>query len=414
MTPPAGVPSERFRRARHTGMHASIRRPRSGHALLCPVLLALSGGCAAFGAGAAERPNRAIREVTLVDSVHWETGLEEGLLYRIAVHYAAETDTLPGILTPHRPVVLGASVIYGLDYRDGVAVRGFRYDAASRAVQFYPLPDDMAGWTAHALSPDARHLAYIARDSAGLLSAVIRAWPTGRTVYRSGWVAGYPSDVDYNSARWIAPGSYEIRIRLGDDVSTERYLRVRGSVHAEGAVADTITTSVGPVSRRTPARSRAFPLPASAPAARAGGRRAGGVAPGPRDQARAQRPHRTREEQAEVGVDPELRAAGARAGVELAVRTEVARVVDRLPEVVRPVRILGAVVLLAPVAGVGEVAVADPRGELVAPDRDHRGHADLDLAAPVVRRPQDRPGRDLRLVDGRHRLRLARQPALDP
>src|SRR5262249_62105799 len=86
----------------------------------------------------------------------------------------------------------------------------------------------------------------------------------------------------------------------------------------------------------------------------------------------------------------------------------------RRPTIVRLLRILRPVSHLRLVAELRQVTVEKARGDLVRPYRRDRRRADAQLPTTVRRRPDDRLGRDFRLIDRRHRLRLARQPALDP
>ena len=71
--------------------------------------------------------------------------------------------------------------------------------------------------------------------------------------------------------------------------------------------------------------------------------------------------------------------------------------------------------LLAVDCGPRQVALGQPGRELVAEDRVHGREADVQLAAPVARggmgSPINRAGRDLGLVDRRHRHRVARHLA---
>jgi hypothetical protein len=55
--------------------------------------------------------------------------------------------------------------------------------------------------------------------------------------------------------------------------------------------------------------------------------------------------------------------------------------------------------------GAGEIALGQPRRDLVARDRVDGRDADVDLATAVMRRPVDRVGRDLGLIERRDGLR---------
>src|SRR3954462_15495998 len=105
-----------------------------------------------------------------------------------------------------------------------------------------------------------------------------------------------------------------------------------------------------------------------------------------------------------MGADPNLRAALVRARVEGAMRAVVTG--DRLPKIVLPVRGGRLVGLLRIVTGAAEVMVKDTGDEFLSDYSSDGGLAHQHFARVVARRPQDGFGRDLRLVNGRHRLRL--------
>ena len=75
---------------------------------------------------------------------------------------------------------------------------------------------------------------------------------------------------------------------------------------------------------------------------------------------------------------------------------------------------VGSAALLRLDVGAPEVAVHQARGDALAEDRVDGRQADPQLAARVRRRPRDRPGGDLGLVDRRHRLRVLSQARADP
>src|SRR5438874_294421 len=113
-------------------------------------------------------------------------------------------------------------------------------------------------------------------------------------------------------------------------------------------------------------------------------------------------------------IAPKLEAEGMGSSFEVAVSAEITLVIDRSVQVVRPVRVGHAAILLRSISLPGKVMVADTGHQLIAPNDDSRGPTDIPLAPVMVRRIQDGIGRDLRLIDRRHRLRLPRQPALHP
>ena len=109
-------------------------------------------------------------------------------------------------------------------------------------------------------------------------------------------------------------------------------------------------------------------------------------------------------------VDPRLRTAGRAPTGESSVRAVVPR--QWMPQIVGPGRIGRFVRLLRVVTGACEIAISERRRDLVAPDDRDGRHAYAQLTTSMLRRPHDRIRGDFRLVDRRHRLRGARQPAL--
>ena len=95
-------------------------------------------------------------------------------------------------------------------------------------------------------------------------------------------------------------------------------------------------------------------------------------------------------------------------------RSKVTIVVNRMPQVVRTIGILGFRRLLHPVSDAREVAIAQARRDAVADNRFDGWKADEVLAPWMVRRPDDRLGGDLRLKNRRHRLRASTEAALHP
>src|ERR1700734_2068262 len=97
--------------------------------------------------------------------------------------------------------------------------------------------------------------------------------------------------------------------------------------------------------------------------------------------------------------------------VKFAVRSMVAagRLIQRFPQVARPAGGFWLVRLLRLEAGPAQVTVEDRGGDLLCEDgRRSRPARPVLLAAGMLGREHDRFGSYLGLVDGRHRLRVAR------
>src|SRR5262245_60497941 len=111
-----------------------------------------------------------------------------------------------------------------------------------------------------------------------------------------------------------------------------------------------------------------------------------------------------------MGCYPQLHTSRSSLRVEASMRSKILR--QGFPEVIRTVRIGGFARLLCVVAVPREVPVQISGEHLVGGNCLHAGKADVQLAAPVMRRPVNGPSGYFRLKDGWNRLRFARQTAL--
>ena len=185
----------------------------------------------------------AIEGVALVDSIPWTGELGGGVLHRVAVHRGGSTDTIPAITTDELPRVVGDSIVTGFVRADGRVPRGFVYHPARRRVESVPLPDDFAGFLAHAISPDARWMAYVGKRADGSLDANVVRWPSGASVHESGPVDGYPSDARNSRVEWSGD-ALEIRIRLPVlDPDSSTWLVVAGNPDTGSFSADTVAVA---------------------------------------------------------------------------------------------------------------------------------------------------------------------------
>jgi hypothetical protein len=107
---------------------------------------------------------------------------------RAGALFARGPDTIPGLRVPFLPVVLDDSVVVGFwTMAHGGPAGTFSYDVATRRVTRGPLPvwiHDLADFSHPALSPDTRHLAYVALTPEGQQHALVRHWPDGNVVAR--------------------------------------------------------------------------------------------------------------------------------------------------------------------------------------------------------------------------------------
>ena len=185
----------------------------------------------------------AIQPLTLriIDSsTAGESCEDEGIeVWRVEVRSPRRTDTLANVVQPW-PVALDTAVDGVAAAPDGCTRRLFQYSAHTGRVSFYKLPSEMWHyfWDV-TVSPDGRHILYLAMDSVGRESAVVRRWPAGPVVVRGPVRDGCDCDVDRHHAHWVTPDSFELATQIGRDNPFER---VSGSVRARRVHVDTLNT----------------------------------------------------------------------------------------------------------------------------------------------------------------------------
>jgi hypothetical protein len=200
--------------------------------------LAAVGACAGHGTPARAPEPRPPTSVALVDSVAWETEAGEGVLHRIAVRTGSSIDTIPGVLTGSRPILVAGGVL-GFAWAKDDITHAFRYDLATRRVQSLPLPRDFSpAFSAPAISPTGDYVAYVLVPGNSTAAGAVRRWPAGPEVVRSGFVAVPATDVALERARWLDGDRFEIYIDL--TTAAERWQRIRGSVATRVIRIDTV------------------------------------------------------------------------------------------------------------------------------------------------------------------------------
>ncbi len=201
-----------------------------------------SAACGAAACGGAGARDAVVQEVALVDSVPFHNELiGDAWLRRVAVRTAAGVDTLDGVLTDQRPVVAGDTLVLGLIYDQDRVAGAFEYAARDGALRLLDLPEGLYEYSTPRLSPDGRHLAFMARDSAGLGYAVVVSWPDGRVVYEGPKARLLESDGGVDRVSWRGADAFEVLIELSLAYSLATQ-RVRGTVGGSVTV-DTLTGS---------------------------------------------------------------------------------------------------------------------------------------------------------------------------
>jgi hypothetical protein len=207
-------------------------------------------GALLIGCGSGEPPSRAdthtappparVLAADFADSVEFsDETIGAFYLHRVSVRSEHSTDTLAGVVTLRRPIIVGDSVVYGLIY-DGVeVVAGFAYRPGT-GVERFTWPETPIFGSTPTFAPDARHVAYAANDSMGV-HPVVLSWPDRAIVLRGPSVYPLETDAGLDREAWTGPDSVEIQVDLTihDDMKF-RTLRYRADVSHRTAVSDTI------------------------------------------------------------------------------------------------------------------------------------------------------------------------------
>ena len=194
---------------------------------------ALFAGCA----GSDESAAHPVRSARLVDSVEFSNELlGTSFLRRVEVRTSGDVDTLEGVLTLQPPIAAD-SAVHGIVYDQNRVSGAFLYSPGS-GIDVLPLPDDLFPYGSPRLSPDARHLAYLAMDSAGFGFPTVVSWPGREVVYRGPGVRLLETDAGVDEIAWT--GAESFRIELALTVQTGGLLKVEGRVDGAASV-DTIS-----------------------------------------------------------------------------------------------------------------------------------------------------------------------------
>jgi hypothetical protein len=141
-------------------------------------------------------------------------------VYRVEFRHSVGTDTLTDILYP-LPIVVGRDSAAGIRLirkSESEGDRALFVFSPPTTSKSWPLPTDVHYvFNDVVISPNARHFAYVANDSANGNYAIVRELLTGRVVIRGPGGGGCDCDSDMDHARWLASDSVQIAVhRLAD------------------------------------------------------------------------------------------------------------------------------------------------------------------------------------------------------
>ncbi len=171
------------------------------------------------------------RPVRLAATGQWTEGPAPLALYRVVLPGG---DTVPDLLTGWPVVQTGSTVLgFALDTASyqPYAFR-FRLRGRPRPAR-RPAPADFApGMTSIAISPNGRHVAYVATSGDCLARGVVRDWPDGQVRLATPDTPVPCTDALIGAATWRASGDVEFLLALPGSTGTaeDRWLRYRGRI----------------------------------------------------------------------------------------------------------------------------------------------------------------------------------------
>lgn len=203
---------------------------------------ALALGFALFASACTPAPRTAPApgavRVALVDSVPYQTELEDGFLQRVEVRSPAGVDTIPSLLTHTLPVVLADGTVLGFAVEGPDLRSAFSWHPRNREMRLIDLPEDADRlFTVPAFSPDGRYLAYVSYPGPGFARGMVRRGAAGEVVVRTDSVEVPGTDAAMNFALWMDAETFQIYV----DVSETAWHRFSGTVSSGIVRADTAT-----------------------------------------------------------------------------------------------------------------------------------------------------------------------------
>lgn len=175
--------------------------------------------------------------VALVDSIPYQTELEDGFLRRVEVRSPAGVDTIAQVLTHTLPVVLADGTVLGFVVDGPDLLSAFTWHPEYRQLELVALPDDADRlFTAPAFSPDGRYLAYVSYPGPGFGRGMVRRGAAGEVVVRTDSVEVPGTDAAMNFALWRDAETFEIYL----DVSETGWHRFSGTISGGVVRMDTV------------------------------------------------------------------------------------------------------------------------------------------------------------------------------
>jgi hypothetical protein len=198
---------------------------------------ALASGAPAC-APAAPGAQRADVVVALVDSVPYANELTEGVLRRVAVRAGGRVDTVADVLVAEAPVLAGDTLVVGVAAEEDRVAGLFVHDVRAGRTRRVALPPGLVPHGRPALSPDGRHLAYLAQTPEGMGYGAVATVPAGRVILRGPPAPMLETDAGVDGVAWSDAARFEIRVDLSYRVGGTQ--RLRGTVAPPRLEVDTI------------------------------------------------------------------------------------------------------------------------------------------------------------------------------
>ena len=160
--------------------------------------------------------------------------------YLVEVEHEGRRDTITGVRVWFAPTVRGSTVT-------GIGVTNvFTYDASTGRLDRSGLPrwfeEEVTQFVVPALSPDGRHVAYLASPQNGPLETRVRSWPDGELVVRGPPAGEVTGDFRLGRTIWADNRRFSLEYDLRHPGTNVRVL-VHGRLGATAFDVDTLSRS---------------------------------------------------------------------------------------------------------------------------------------------------------------------------